>query len=199
MSAEQAIARSQEIFDAGERLEMGVLADRLGVNRATLYRWVGSRDALLGELVWRRLDRALAAAGEAVAERGLVGTARLGALLLGLFPPSRGSARSPMRRFVDAEPAVAMRVMTSGVVHARLIETFAGVIEEEAATGAIAPEHPASQVAELIVKTGEAVFWFDVASGRGLDAGNMGVLLDALCRPAITSPNDDHRSGAGDG
>ena len=31
---------------------MGVLAEELGVNRVTLYRWFGSRDDFIVEVVW---------------------------------------------------------------------------------------------------------------------------------------------------
>ncbi len=36
----------------GRRLDMQALAAELGVNRVTLYRWVGSRDDLLVEVLW---------------------------------------------------------------------------------------------------------------------------------------------------
>src|SRR4051812_12226684 len=39
-------------FLAAERIDMSALADELGVNRVTLYRWVGSREQLLVEVVW---------------------------------------------------------------------------------------------------------------------------------------------------
>src|ERR1700760_251534 len=38
-------------FMAGRRIEMQELAAELGVNRATLFRWVGGRDDLAGEIV----------------------------------------------------------------------------------------------------------------------------------------------------
>src|SRR6476661_7610627 len=48
-------------FLAAERIDMSALADELGVNRVTLYRWVGSREQLLVEVVWslgaRTLER----------------------------------------------------------------------------------------------------------------------------------------------
>jgi AcrR family transcriptional regulator len=187
VTADSALAAARALFDAGRRVEMGPLAESLGVNRATLYRWVGSRDALLGALVRERIDRGLAAADARARRAGRTGTARLAVLLTALFA---GAGRtSPVRAFVDSEPAAAMRVMTTGPVHDRLIERFAGLIDDEAAAGSLAPRYPSRQIAELIVKTGEAVFWFDVTSGRGLDQANMLVLLDALCSPT-SSPID---------
>src|SRR5260370_7125606 len=44
------LARRQ--FIAGQRVEMQRLAEELGVSRVTLHRWVGSRDQLLGEVLW---------------------------------------------------------------------------------------------------------------------------------------------------
>lgn len=181
MTADSALAAARGHFEAGRRVEMGGLADDLGVNRATLYRWVGSRDTLLGTLVWERMERGLRNADRrAAAGRG--GTTRLAALLRGLF--AGADLKSPVRAFVEAEPAAAMRVMTTGRVHEQLIDFFARVVDEEAAAGTMAPRYPSRQIAELVVKTGEAVFWFDVASGRGLDEANMMVLLDALCSPS---------------
>src|SRR5947207_13651684 len=46
-------------FLAGERIDMGGLADELGVNRVTLYRWAGSRAQLLVEVVWSVAARTL--------------------------------------------------------------------------------------------------------------------------------------------
>lgn len=185
MSRSSVVDHARRAFARGERVEMGVLAEQAGVNRATVYRWVGTRDALLAELVWERMAAGLDRADRRAASEGVHGTERVAALLVGLF--SGAGRRSPVRRFVDQEPAVAMRVMTTGPVHERLIDRFAAVIDEEAAAGTLAPRYPATQVAELIVKTGEAVFWFDVASGRGVDRGNMAVLLDALCSPTGVS------------
>src|SRR3954447_9705878 len=46
-------------FLAAERIDMSALAQELGVNRVTLYRWVGSRDKLLVEVVWSLAEQAL--------------------------------------------------------------------------------------------------------------------------------------------
>ena len=51
-------------FMAKERIDMSAMARQLDINRATLYRWVGSRDQFLVEMIWHmtslslnRLDR----------------------------------------------------------------------------------------------------------------------------------------------
>src|SRR5215210_6049765 len=43
---------ARRTFLAGRRVDMTALADALGVNRVTLYRWHGSREQLLVEVVW---------------------------------------------------------------------------------------------------------------------------------------------------
>src|SRR5271170_7174829 len=57
-------------FLAGRRVDMSALADELGVNRVTLYRWVGSREQLLVEVVWSVSERTLEIAEEQVSDRG---------------------------------------------------------------------------------------------------------------------------------
>src|ERR1700751_5516095 len=57
-------------FTTGRRIEMQELAGELGGNRPTLFRWVGGRDDLLGEILWSLAEPALAAAVEASAGNG---------------------------------------------------------------------------------------------------------------------------------
>ena len=54
---------------AGERLDMGALAKELGVSRATLYSWVGSRERLIGEVIWSFAEEGLRQATEAAQGR----------------------------------------------------------------------------------------------------------------------------------
>src|SRR5687767_10164522 len=66
-----ALARAR--FLAGERVDMNGLAADLGLHRTTLFRAVGGRDRLLGEVLWSLAEPALRAA-----ERGTgTGAARI--------------------------------------------------------------------------------------------------------------------------
>src|SRR5271166_3865703 len=55
--AADALRLAQRRFLASERIDMGALADELGINRVTLYRWFGSRDDFLVEVVWSLAQR----------------------------------------------------------------------------------------------------------------------------------------------
>src|SRR5215831_11918665 len=43
----------------GERIDMGALAAELGISRATLYTWVGSKERLIGEVLWSFAEEGL--------------------------------------------------------------------------------------------------------------------------------------------
>ncbi|TPW99239.1 hypothetical protein FJ656_33190, partial [Schumannella luteola] len=57
--AERAFQLARRAFIAGERIEMGPLAAELGVDRTSLFRWVGNRDALLAEVLWSLAEASL--------------------------------------------------------------------------------------------------------------------------------------------
>ena len=49
---EDALRLARRRFIEPARIDVSALAEELGVNRVTLYRWFGSRDRLLVEVVW---------------------------------------------------------------------------------------------------------------------------------------------------
>src|SRR3982751_3376793 len=77
--AERAFLAARRRFLADERIDMSALAAKLGVDRTSLFRWVGNRDALLSEVLWSlavpTLEQAEAATGDTE------GAARVSAVL----------------------------------------------------------------------------------------------------------------------
>src|ERR687898_255758 len=55
---------------AGERIDMGGLARELGISRATLYSWVGSKERLIGEVLWSFAEQGVQQAREAATGSG---------------------------------------------------------------------------------------------------------------------------------
>ena len=61
---------AREMFDAGERIDVLTVARRLGVSRATMHRWFGTRDQLLTAVLERVADDFVAAAEAAAQGEG---------------------------------------------------------------------------------------------------------------------------------
>ena len=48
----EAFKRARRMWLKGERIHLAPLADELGIGRATLFRWVGNKDLLVGAILW---------------------------------------------------------------------------------------------------------------------------------------------------
>src|SRR5690606_24243396 len=91
----------------GRRLNLGALADEVGVSRATIFRWVGNRDLLLAEILWSMYSQVLNAAikeAEGTGAEYVVDVyRRIGEVIVGF---------EPLRRFLLQDPQYALRVLT---------------------------------------------------------------------------------------
>ena len=126
---------------SGERVDVQAIAARL-TGRTTVYRWFGSREQLIGEVLVRaalpELERACAEA------RG-----RGGRRLLDTFDRfNRALADAPaLRRFVEHEREAALRILTAGdgPVQPRMVAAIEELIENEVSAGSyephVEPEH----------------------------------------------------------
>jgi len=114
-------------FLAGKRVEMGTIAVQLDVSQTTVYRWYGSREQLI-EQVLERLARELLAKAGAEArgdgdERVLDFTRHLMQAAFKL---------QPVRAFVQREPQLALRLLLgeSGVVRRTVTDALAEALAE---------------------------------------------------------------------
>jgi AcrR family transcriptional regulator len=120
----------------GERVDLTVVSRELGLSRATIYRWFGSRDALLGEVIADELERLVERERRGVRRRGAAG-------LLAVFDGiNQALARSSaVRRLLEQERNGAMRLLTAstGVVQPRAVELVRELIDAEVASGTYEP------------------------------------------------------------
>ena len=72
-SRDDVLALVTELYLDGQRVDITVVAARLGLGRATIYRWFGSREALLGEVIARQLELLVARKRAEVRRRGAAG------------------------------------------------------------------------------------------------------------------------------
>lgn len=165
----RAAASRADVVDAarrryaeGERVDMRAIAADLGLGRATLYRWFGSRQELLGEAIARETQGYFAHVRAQVGGRGAP------ALLETFDRINRGLVRaSGLRRYVEQEREAALRMLTSsaGQVQPAAVGAIAAMIEAEAAAGAYDPPTDATTLAYAIVRLAEAFIYNDALAG----------------------------------
>jgi AcrR family transcriptional regulator len=150
-------------YSRGERVDLTVVARHLGLSRATIYRWFGSRERVLGEVVATQLERLIARKRRAVRTRGAQGLLEVFDLI------NRSLSRAPaLRTLLEQEPGAAMRLLTSGtgVVHPRAVTTVEALITEEVSGGWYDPPADPATLAYAIVRLAEA-FLYNDAGIRG--------------------------------
>jgi AcrR family transcriptional regulator len=153
---EEVLARTRADFLAGRRIDVQAIAGDCGVGRATIYRWFGSRDQLIGEAM-------LGVVAERVAEaRRLVGGHGARALLDTLDLVYRGLSAAPhVRTFIERDRTTALPLMTSssGPLHPQMVATVRGLIDEEIAHGGYEPPTDSATLAYVLVRLAEGLLF----------------------------------------
>lgn len=146
-----------------ERIHMSALASELGINRATLFRWVGNKDLFTGEVIWSFYTESLEKIrGEATFE----GASYLVFVCEQLV--SRMMKSRPLHYFISQDPEYAIRILASkdSVVQARSIHAIEGLMAEQEARGAWQPPLPIKDLAYLTVRIAESFLYGEVISDQ---------------------------------
>jgi len=166
-------------FLAGRRVEMSALADELGVNRATLYRWVGSREQLLVEIIWSLGERTLESIDAQVESKGSERIVQVVGRFLKAVISNAG-----MQRWLAEEGEYAMRLLTRHDTdfQPRLIGAIQELLEREAAAGRLDLPADLHEVAYVIVRLIESYTYLDLITGERPEAGRAEPILRMLLR-----------------
>jgi AcrR family transcriptional regulator len=159
---EQVLGAARRRFLRGERIDLRAIAAELGLGRATIYRWFGSREMLIGEVLVAEAEVLFRGARSRARGRGA-------ARLLDTFDRINRAlaAAPPLRSFLEAERESALRLITSsaGPVQPRSVAAIASMIEDEMhASGYEPPVEPAT-MAYAIVRLAEAFIYNDAVVG----------------------------------
>lgn len=103
---ESALAVATRHFLDGKRVDMQILAIEVGVGRATLYRWFGDREKLIGQVLWDLSRQALVW----LSEQSEPGDTEHALETIEAFMRVT-SAFPPLQRFLAAEPTLALRAL----------------------------------------------------------------------------------------
>ena len=166
-------------FLASERIDMSALAAELGVNRVTLYRWVGSREQMLVEVIWSLASRTLDTVKRRVRARGAERVVRVVTRFLEAVISNPG-----MRRWLAEEGELAMRLLTRHDTdfQPRLIGAIHALLLEESDAGRLDLPVDLREVAYVIVRLIESYTYLDLITGEQPDARRAERVLRLLLR-----------------
>jgi AcrR family transcriptional regulator len=168
-----AAATRQQVLDAatdrylrGQRVDVQAIAAELGLGRTTIYRWFGSREELIGDVLVRVTEPLLAEARKRARGRGA-------ARLLEVFDRfNHMLVEAPaLRSFVEGERGAAVRIITSGAgnVQPRNVAMITRVIAEEVEAGRYDPPVEPSTLGYAVVRLAEA-FIFNESADAMVDS-----------------------------
>jgi AcrR family transcriptional regulator len=166
-------------FQAAERIDMGAMAEELGVNRVTLYRWVGSRNHLLVETLWSLAEATLARQEEQVRERGAERIVQIVTRFVDACVTNAG-----MRRLLSEEGELVMRLLTrrDAGFQPRLIDAIRRLLDEEARADRLDLPVDLGEVAYVVVRLIESYVYLDLITGEQPDARRAEPVLRMLLR-----------------
>lgn len=173
---EQVVELARQAFLAGERVDIQAIAAQLRLSRASVYRWFGSRDGVLGAV--------LAGEFEALIERADARRRSSGArrILDVLDRVNRWMAgNEPFRRYFENEPIAGLRILTTtdGPVQPRVLAAVEALIARAEDDG----YHPLlerSLLAYSLVRLGEAFLYSDNVTGLRGDVDRLYQVQAAL-------------------
>jgi AcrR family transcriptional regulator len=174
------VATAARWIHDGRRLDMQGLADALGVSRVTLFRRVGSREELLSQALWLLTERMLetaAARWEAERPEGELHTPGTGRHINAMVAQSTG-----LRRLLDDEPALTMRVLTDprGRVQSGIVAFIEGLLRRDVAEFGLVTLIEPGALAYALVRLGESFLYADVLAARKPDVATANRLQQAL-------------------
>jgi len=161
------------------------LADELGVSRATLFRRAGGREELLTEALWVLTERTLqsaAAQWEAERPEGELHTPGTGRNINAAVSQSKS-----LRRLLDDEPALTLRVLTDprGRVQTGIVTFIEALLRRDIAEFGLVSVIEPDALAYALVRLGESFLYADVLAARKPDVATADRLQQALVHSTL--------------
>ena len=188
----RARATPQDLFQlamgkwaTGERFDLGRMAQELGVSRATVFRWCGSRELLYGEILSALFKAALEMAREQAVGTGPGYIRDVTHLLLSALTED-----TSLRTFLKQDAAYAMGILMSrsSQVERRSAELVRDDLEAQAREGHIRPAMKLDDLAYLIVRIGESFLYRDAITGDAPDIESAVTAIHILVAAEKTPP-----------
>jgi AcrR family transcriptional regulator len=172
-----ALKLARRKFLKGQPIDLKELAGELGVNRVTLYRWVGTYEMLLGEVLCTLADQAWQAACESTRKSDPDYVAKVLHRFLELI-----QGHEPFQRFVRTEGEFALKVATSkhSRVQASVVEHCRVLLAEQLEAGQLDLPRDLESLAYALIRISESFLYNDLITGRAPDLSKAARIMKAL-------------------
>jgi AcrR family transcriptional regulator len=166
----------------GERVDMSALARELGINRVTLYRWVGSREQLLVEVIWNLTNHNLTEAAAVVDATGATGAERIIKTVSRFI--DKAISHAGMQTWLANEGESAMRLLTrhQAGYQPRLVARLEALLDEEVDGGRLDLPADVHEVAYVLEQLVESYVYLQPITGEEAEARRAEPILRMLLR-----------------
>lgn len=174
---EVVIRAAARVFLTTGSLEMRALARALRIGRATLYRWAGSRDLLLADmLLWLGLRNLRRSEADVPTEPGPRRLLDVHTVHISRMTDSRG-----LRTFVKAEPELASRLLldVGGKVHIGMRQALADFIRRQETGTWRAPLDP-DRLAHILARVDETFMYADLIANDEPSPDSPQIVLEMM-------------------
>ena len=189
-TALDAFRLARRTFLDGARVDMQALARTLNVDRATVYRWVGSREQLLAEILWSLIEPTVVNLRKAHCRAGHPGAPDRSPEAPGQSPGAAVVtdtvraviANYGMQRFLDREGDLALRLLTTKAsgFEVRLVALIADLVREETSAGRLTAAVPLDDLPYVLVRIMESYIYLGLITGEHPDPDRAARVINAL-------------------
>jgi AcrR family transcriptional regulator len=181
-SSRDAFRLARHKWRTGERVDMSALARELQINRVTLYRWVGSREQLLVEVIWNLSNHNLTSAAAAVDATGATGAERIIQTVTRFI--DKAITHHGMKTWLANEGEAAMRLLTrhQAGYQPRLVGRLEELLAEEVDDGRLDLPADVHEVAYVLEQLVESYVYLLPIAGEQPDARRAEPILRMLLR-----------------
>ena len=169
----------QWFVEGAKRIELQKLAMELGISRATAYRWAGSAEQLVGNVLAALVDDTY----KQIAQRTTsTGSERV---LEVLKRGMRSAYRfQPLRQFLAKDAQVGLKIVASkhGPVQERTIANLQQLLEEEVSAGHMSLPVEPRVMAYALTRIIESFLYADLITGATPDIENASTILKLMLR-----------------
>ena len=170
---------ARQWFIGAKRIELQKLAVELGISRATAYRWAGSADDLVGQVLASLVDDTFKFI---VRQTTSTGSERiLDVLMTGMHYANRFK---PLRQFLRKNPQLGLKIVASNQspVQKRTIDNLQQLLEEEMEQGHMTLPVESAVMAFALTRIVESFLYTDLITGASPDIDNAAKILKLMLR-----------------